>query len=211
MHKLLFLLPLLLLIGCGAQMRNLPVGEGRMQASASVGGPLVNAFGTVIPIPYAMAGATYGITDRLDAHADLHVLAAVFKFMGLTPGLTYFPKLPVDRWVPSVTADVLLFSDFTAKRAYPEITAAIAHPIGTRWVPYAGLHNTFQFSHHPVYISSLYAGTSYRMGRVNLYGELQWLALNRDNHLTPVDYHGIGEHGALSPQFGVSMDLGGKK
>lgn len=182
-----------------------------MQASASVGGPLVNAYGAVIPIPYAMAGATYGITDRLDAHADLHVLAAAFKFLGITPGLTYFPQLPTNRWVPSVTADVLFFSDFTAARAYPEISAAIAHPIGARWVPYAGLHNTFQLSHHPLYISSLYAGTSYRMGRFNLYGELQWLALNRDNHFTPVDYHGINEHGAISPQFGLTIELGGMK
>lgn len=209
MRKFLWLFPLLLLIGCGAQMRNMPVGAGRTQASASVGGPLVNAFGAVIPVPYAMAGATYGITDRVEAHADLHVLAAAYKFLGLTPGVTYFPELHLSKWVPSVTGDVLLFSDFTAVRAYPEILATISRPVGTRWVPYAGLHNTFQFSHSPLYISSICAGTSYRMGRWKLYGEMQWLALNRSNHFTPVDYHGINEHGALSPQFGVTLDLGG--
>jgi hypothetical protein len=211
MQRLLLLIPLLLLIGCGAQMRNMPVGEGQMQASASIGGPLVNAFGNVIPVPYAMAGATYGLTDRAEIHADLHVLAAAYKFLGFTPGATYFPELPLGQWVSAVTGDVLIFSDLKATRAYPEILLTMSRPIGTRWIPFAGLHNTFQFSHSPVYISSVYAGTSYRVGRWKLYGELEWLALNRDNHFTPVDYHGISEHGALSPQFGVTLDLGGKK
>jgi len=211
MRKFFLLLSLLLLSGCGAQMRNMPVGAGHVQYSASLGGPLVKFSGNVVPIPYGMAGATYGITDRLEAHADLHVLAAMYKFLGLTPGLTYFPRAALGPWVPSLTADMLVFSDLSASRAYPEIVLTVARPLGTRWVPFAGFHNTFQVTHSPSYIPSLFAGTSYRAGRLNFYGELQWLALNRDNHFTPVDYYGISRHGALSPQFGITLDTGGER
>jgi hypothetical protein len=211
MRKYFLLLPLLLLMGCGAQLRTMPVGAGHVQYNASLGGPLVKFGGNVVPIPYAMTGATYGITDRLEAHADLHVLAAMYKFLGLTPGMTYFPNVSVGNWIPSVTTDVLLFSDLTSTRAYPELLLTVAHPVGTRWIPYAGLQNTFQITHAPSYIPSVFAGTSLRAGPLNFYGELQWLSLNRNNHFTPVNYYGIGEHGALSPQFGVTLDMGGKK
>lgn len=198
----------LLLAGCGAQMRQLPLGAKNAQLNASLGGPLATAFGAVIPLPYSVIGGTYGVTDRLEVHADLHVTAAAFKFFGATPGVTWFPSLPVGRWVPSLTADALVFSDLKQTRVFPGLAATVARPLGRRWVPYAGMRHTFQTTRGPVNIPSLYAGTALRLGRAQFVGELGWLATNRDNRLNPVDYKGIAHRGALSTQLGVSLDLG---
>jgi hypothetical protein len=207
MARLLCVIPLLLLAGCGAQMRNLPVGAGRMQLNGSVGGPVVGVSGTDLPMPYALAGLTYGLSDEWDVYGDVHVLAAAFKIAGLTPGVVYFPKLRVGRWVPSVGVDALLFTDFQESRFYPEAHAALTYRANERWAPYVGFHETFQFNRQPKSIPSVYAGTSYQWGRVRLYGELQWLAADRDNRWGPVDYRGMGRKGAIAPQLGLTWVL----
>lgn len=208
MIRLLVVLPLVLLIGCGAHMRNMPIERGRTQLHASVGGPLVNAFGMTVPVPYAMGGITFGLTDRVNVYSDLHVTAAAYKFLGITPGIALFPRLPLRRCVPALNADLLIFSDFKESRVFPEVTLSAALPLDERWTPYAGLHCTMQTTKQPALIPSVYAGTSWRAGRARIFAEVQWLALNHSNHFTPVDYHGIGERGALAPQVGLSFDLG---
>lgn len=208
MRQFFCVLPLLVLLtGCGAQMRNLPVGKGNTVISTSVGGPLVYAFNATVPIPYAMAGMTHGISDRLDVFGDVHLMAAMFKFGGFTPGAVYFPDLPMSGWVPAVKADAMVFSDFNQVRIFPELTFSIAHPTASRWTPYLGFHNTFQMTKAPVYLPSVFGGASYRAGRFRIYGELQWLAMNRKNLYTPVEYQGFNNHGAIATQAGLSLDV----
>lgn len=202
---------LVMLTGCGAHLRTLPVGAGQAQVSTSVGGPLVDAFGTTIPVPYLMTGATYGLTDRVNVHADVHVLSAAYKFLGFTPGITVFPDIGSGRWIPALSADFLVFSDFEAWRLYPEFTLGIARHGRSHWTPYGGLHNTLQTTHAPRWMLSVFAGSAYVFGRMRASLELQWLAANHDNHWTPVGYHGIARRGALSPQVGLTYKLGGRK
>jgi hypothetical protein len=196
-----------LLIGCGAQMRTMPVGAQRMQANASIGGPMVNAFGTTIPIPYGIVGATYGVSNSTEVFLDFHATAAAFKFLGITPGVVYFPRLHGGRMVPAIGADALIFSDFNASRLYPELVTSVAYRLSKRWIPYAALRHTFQTAHTPHYIPSAMAGTALRSGNMQYFVELQWLTLDRDNRWNPVDYHGVSHRGALSLQFGAVYDL----
>jgi hypothetical protein len=208
MSRMIWVLPLLLLItGCGAQMRNLPVGKGRTVVNTSVGGPLVNVMGATLPVPYMMVGATHGLGNRLDIYGDLHVLAAMFRFAGFTPGLVYYPPFPVPGLVPSINVDALTFSDLNRVRIFPELTVACAMPSASRWTPYLGFHGTFQTTKQPVFLPSLFGGASYRAGRFRIYGELEWLAINRRNIYTPVEYQGISRRGAIGTQLGISMDL----
>jgi hypothetical protein len=209
MVRLLWVFPLVMLLsGCGAQLHNLPVGKGNTVLTGSVGGPLVKVYGQTLPVPYALVGVTHGLSNRVDLHGDLHLMAAMFKFAGFTPGIAYFPPLRLGPLVPSVDADMLMFSDFNQTRVFPEVTVAVATSSGSRWSTYAGLHSTFQTTKEPVFLPSVFAGTSFRAGRVRLFGELQWLALNRSNRLMPVNWGGISHHGALAPQFGMTFDLG---
>jgi hypothetical protein len=207
----ILLLLVSLLVGCGAQMRNLPVGAQKMQMSASIGGPMVDAFGRTVPIPYGIAGATYGISNEIEAYIDYHVTASAFKFLGATPGVVYFPSLRWGRFVPALGADALIFSDINATRVYPEIVTSTAYRLSNRWTPYIALRHTFQEGSAPHYIPSAMAGTSYRNGRMQYFIELQWLALDRDNRWNPVEYHGISNRGAMSLQFGATIDLPVKK
>lgn len=199
-----------MLTGCGAHLRTLPTGAGQVQANASIGGPLVDAFGTTIPVPYLMTGATYGLTNRISVHGDLHVTSAAYKFFGFTPGITVFPGVEFWSWTPSFGADVLVFSDLRDCRLYPEFTLAAARRSAGRWTHYGGLHNTLQTADSPRYLVSVFAGTSCRVGRLRSYIELQWLAANQDNRWTPVGYHGLARRGALAPQVGLTWELGGR-
>jgi hypothetical protein len=188
-------------------MRNLPVGAQKMQVNASIGGPMVDAFGTTIPIPYGLVGATYGISNSTEAYLDFHATAAVFKFLGVTPGVVYFPSVHWGRMVPALGADALILSDFDAARLYPELVTSAAYRLNGRWTPYVAFRHTFQLSSIPHYIPSAMAGTSFRRGNMQYFFELQWLSLDRDNRWTPVDYHGVSHRGALSLQLGATLDL----
>jgi hypothetical protein len=206
-RALVLLLMIPFLAGCGVQMRTLPVGEHNLQMNASVGGPMIKAFGGTVPIPYAMAGATYGISNYFEVYGDLHVLAAMYKVAGFTPGITYFP-LPRGSWVPSLGVDALMFSDFAEQRIYPEFTIAMAHRTISLWTPYYGLHGTLQTHREPHFIPSLFGGTAYHRGRASFYAELDWLAFDRSNQFSPVNYSAAGKFGALAPQIGFSIDWG---
>lgn len=206
------LIPLVgLFAGCGAQMRNMPVGTQKMQVSASIGGPMVDAFGRTVPIPYGLIGATYGISNEMETYIDYHVTATVFKFLGVTPGVVYFPSFHYGRLVPALGFDALIFSDIKATRVYPELVTSSAYRLSERWTPYIALRHTFQEGPAPHYIPSAMAGTSCRSGRMQYFIELQWLALDHDNRWNPVEYHGISNRGAMSLQFGATLDLPIKK
>jgi hypothetical protein len=200
-----------LMLGCGAQMRNLPVGSRAMQVNTSIGGPLVDAFGRTVPIPYGLVGSTYGISSNTEVYLDLHVTALAFKFLGITPGAVYFPSLRWGKFVPAIGADALVFSDFSASRLYPELVTSTAYRLNETWTPYVALRHTFQMIHAPHYSPSAMVGTSYRRGNMQYFGELQWLALDRDNRWNPVEYHGISNRGAISLQFGATLDLPARK
>jgi hypothetical protein len=192
-------------------MRNMPVGAQKMQVNASIGGPVIDAFDMTVPIPYGIVGATYGISNSTEVYLDFHAAAAAFKFLGVTPGVVYFPSMHWGRIVPAVSVDAIILSDFNAARLYPELVTSAAYRLNGRWTPYVAFRHTFQLSSIPHYIPSAMVGTSFRSGSMQYFAELQWLALARDNRWTPVDYHGISHRGALSLQLGATLDLPPRK
>lgn len=193
--------------GCGAQMRNVPIGTKNAQVSASIGGPIVDAFDMTVPLPYGMIGATYGLSDRAEIFIDFHATAAAFQFVGATPGAAYFPALKWSALVPGIGVDALVFSNLHESRVYPECTTSLAYPLRENWTPYFALRHTFQTGDRPNYIPSAMAGTSLRQGNRQYFLELQWLSFDQDNRWNPVDYHGISQRGALSLQMGFTLDI----
>ena len=60
----------ILFVGCAAHTNLTPLGEGRLAPHVGIGGPIVEAFDTHIPVPYLMAGADYGIRDNVNLNGS---------------------------------------------------------------------------------------------------------------------------------------------
>jgi hypothetical protein len=199
----------MLLGGCGPRMRTLPVGEGNVQIHSSLGGPVISLRGRTIPIPYGMAGVTYGLSDRVDLYSDVHVASAVFKTLGWTPGVAWFPNTGRSSWQPGLGANLLVFSDFHEHRVFPQVITSLAVRDNPHAAPYAGMIHTLQANHKPEYIPSLFAGISFPGKRTRLVFEVQALALNFRRDEDAPDYMTFHQHGALSFQVGYSIQIAG--
>lgn len=206
---LLLLLPILLLLGCGPQMRTLPVGEGNVQIHTSLGGPFVSAKGPVFPIPYGMAGATYGLNDHINLYADFHAVTAVFKFLGLTPGFVWYPASKHAQWQPALGANALVFSDFHETRIYPEIVTTLTYNGDPAVKPFFGCVQTFQTDADPKSLQSIVGGLAFPWRHNLLVIEIQALALNFHRDEDALSYLTFKDYGALSLQIGYGLTIGG--
>ena len=72
-----------LLAGCAAQTNITPIGQGELNGHASFGGPIIEAFGTRIPIPYFTAGATCGLSNQINLGGNLHLLPLAYELFGM--------------------------------------------------------------------------------------------------------------------------------
>ena len=93
LFSILVWLPLIILIGCAAHNDLEPIGKGNLSANFSIGGPIVKAFGTNIPIPYATVGANYGLNNKFDLNGNLHLLSIPYKIFGFDFGSTWYPSI----------------------------------------------------------------------------------------------------------------------
>lgn len=208
----LFTLLLLLAVigGCGPQMRMLPVGDNNLSVQTSIGGPMISVRGPAIPVPYAMVGATYGLTDHLNVHSDLHVTSAVFKFLGLTPGISWFPARSEARWQPSLSFTALAFSDFKDTRIYPELITTLANRQSHEVIPFFGVVHTFQTDSKPEYLPSAFVGMAFPYKQSRFVIEFQALALNFQRDKEAPYYMTLTDRrGAVGVQFGYSLAFGG--
>ena len=67
------------------------MGKGNIDANISIGGPFIPITDTKIPSPYATIGANYGMTDRINLDANLHITSLFYQVAGLDFGATFFP------------------------------------------------------------------------------------------------------------------------
>lgn len=224
---LLLLLPTaaLLLPACSAHMQLEPVGKGRVATNASIGGPIVEAFGTHIPVPYAMAGGSYGLSHDVDLAGSLHLLSLAYSVAGLDVGATWYP-LVGRRWTPDDGADpgpyvgiggkLMMLASFKEGvedrfRIYPILSSSIAWDLGSGKI-YGGIDATisltdldFDLEAPSVRLSPLigYRWDFGRRARVRLYTELKWQAANVASDRVSAEYTGIAGYGALAPLVGI--------
>lgn len=85
MKRLVGTLCALWCVGCMAARNVRPVGEGRMSAGLSVGGPMFTNLGGAIPTPLMTAYGRYGVNDTtdLDFGLSLPIVAAVGVDVGM--------------------------------------------------------------------------------------------------------------------------------
>lgn len=201
----------LILSGCAAHTTLEPLPVGKLSPHASVGGPVVAAFGAMVPIPYLTAGADYGLAPRLMLGGNAHLLPLAYGIVGVDAALAWFPW-DGDGLRPTVgvEARVLAFSSFKAQVddrfiAYPVFSASAAWRIRGALL-YAGAHLAGPVP-RPEYdpsperlIWSPFVGYRWTLGeRYALLTELKWHGANIRTDQVAVSYLHPGGRGALTP------------
>ena len=214
-----FYLSILLFWGCAAHTNLHPVGKGNKTAHFSIGGPIVKAFGTSIPVPYATVGLDKGLTRTMDINSHLHLLSLVYQVAGLDIGATWFPVLndglvPTLGFQPGLLVYSSLKSDVESRfRIYPTFSGSAAWRVGSGLV-YSGFDMVAPFSDMDYdenasnIIFSPFLGYKWKLGtRYFLYTELKWNGANIESHQLAPDYLPISNYGAVSTLFSIERSF----
>ncbi|NUN70143.1 MAG: hypothetical protein HUU02_10580 [Bacteroidetes bacterium] len=199
-RRLLILLPLSILIGCGVTqpIRTIPAGE--VHLTGSFGGGIIPFGGIAIPVPYLTAGAQYGYSDAFTVFGNGHLTAALFKDVGLDLGGAY-RAVRQEGIVPELTlaGRGYFFWDAvrgSTTRLYPSLSAAASYQLSERSLLYFGTEGLYQQSTSDLFLAP-FAGYTFPVHeRWVLQLETKWLAANKDMR------HGIFEGAASVGGYG---------
>ena len=221
--KILFLtsvsFSLILLIGCAAHTDLEPVGKGNLSANFSIGGPIVKAFGTRIPIPYATAGVDYGLDDKFDLNGDIHLFSLPYKIFGFDFGSTWFPylnngKFPTIGIQPRLLTLISLKSNVDERlKIYPIISSSAAWKI-KKGLIYIGTDITIPLS-SPDYddeavntVISPFWGYRWSIGKHTfIFTEIKWHGANVRTDQLAVEYLPVKNYGAISTLFSIQRSF----
>jgi hypothetical protein len=196
-------------LGCGHVSPVRPTPQHELHLEADFGGP-VASWGFPFPAPHATVGASYGLTDRLDAKVHLQMTPLLAGVAGVDVGSTYLvfqehPPLPA----LSVTGRLYGFTDFVNSAAYAEATATASYLIRERLLPYVSFTAFGQFAGGRVILSPS-AGALYWFDRVGLQAEVRWYQPGVPTERAVVPWVGPGGQGALGFVLGVRWRLEGE-
>ncbi|MBN1349750.1 hypothetical protein JXJ21_10105 [candidate division KSB1 bacterium] len=213
--QFVFLLCILLLLACAAQTNLQPLGKSNLSANMSLGGPIVSAFGTRIPIPYATVGTNYGLTDQINMNANLHLMSLGYRIFGADIGASWFPVLNQGAMpVIGIQPRLLLFSSLKKDvdsrfRGYPLITNTYGWQLGSGLI-YSGFDLTIPLTltdyddEAASTIISPFAGYRWQLGqRTGLLTEVKWHGANMRSTQLAVEYLPIANYGAITTLISI--------
>lgn len=182
MGAILLLCNLGLLMGCGAGAPVRVLKDEQVALQASLGGPIVPASVPTVLVPYLTAGASYGLTESVTLHGNLHATMSTFLVAGLDVGAST-RILAQDGAVPELTAGVraLMFTDFgswSTSRFYPDVHLNASWEVWDRALLYAGTHVTFQLDPGATFVSPMLGLQFPLSSTFSLQTELIWQAAN---------------------------------
>ncbi|HEX2869320.1 MAG TPA: hypothetical protein VHO03_19915 [Ignavibacteriales bacterium] len=210
---------LLLFAGCAAHTNIEPLGRGNMNANLSLGGPVVAAFNTHIPIPYATLGAAYGLKDDINIDASFHLTSLPYRILGMDLGAAYFPVVN-NGFIPTVGIHPGVLAFFSMKpdvesrmRLYPSGSASAAWHLGSDMV-YSGFDYTLPLTtpdydtDAPRFVLSPFLGYRTDLGKdFRLTTELKWQGANVRTNQLAADYTKLGGHGAVAILFVIERSF----
>ncbi|WP_235299560.1 hypothetical protein [Portibacter marinus] len=101
-----------------------PLEKEEWAVGVNAGGPLINFFNTILPIPFSSVYAGYGVNDRLTVHAGLHTTSLIFKNLQIDAGGTYLLSNQKGKW-PGISVNGTLNGIVDLKqfnhRLYPSL------------------------------------------------------------------------------------------
>lgn len=203
------------LTGCAAHTGIEPLPAGRLAPHVSFGGPIVEAFGSRVPIPYLAAGANYGLGHGLNLGANLHLLPLAYGVAGADAAVAWFPTRHRG-WRPtlSLEARFLAFASMRGEAAerflaYPVFSASAAWGAGAGLL-YGGSNLALPLAPQDFdpdatrLIASPFVGYRWSLGeRYALLTELKWHGVNVQTDQLAVSYLHPGGRGALTPLFAL--------
>ncbi|MBN1783044.1 hypothetical protein JW948_18055 [bacterium] len=200
----------LLLCSCAAHHSLHPEGKGNWSGNMSVGGPVIEVFGTRIPVPYLTMGATYGWKDRINLTGDLHLFPLAYQIAGLDAGAAWFlceqdgckPVLGLQGRIMMLAS---LKKDVPERvKLFPIFTPTTAWQV-KRGMLYTGLDTAIPLSspdydkEAPAVLLSPFFGYRWTMKPdLLLYTELKWQCANLPSDKLAVNYLPVAGHGAMS-------------
>lgn len=212
-------LSFILIIGCAAHTDIEPIGKDNLSANFSVEGPIVNAFGTKIPVPYTTVGVDYGLNDKFDINGDFHLLSLPFKILGFDLGSTWFPcsnqgKLPTIGIQTRLLTLISLKSHVDKRlKIYPIISNSASWKINKGLI-YIGSDITIPFSLSDYdenavnTIFSPFLGYRWSIGKSTyIFTEIKWHGANVRTDQLAVEYLPINNYGALTTLFSIQRSF----
>ncbi len=210
---------LVFLTGCAAQTSLEPLGKGNTRTNVGLGGPIIEIFGTHLPVPYLTAGVATGLSDRVNGSATLHLLPFAYELAGLDLSATWFPILQ-EGWRPTLGLQgrVMGFASLRSGigdrfRAYPIVTPTFAWRKGSRLFYGGGdlvLPMTLpDYDNRSVkaIVSPLF-GVKWRLGsNLWLSTELKWQGANARSDQLAVKYVPLAGHGAITTLAALEWGL----
>ncbi|HVE86578.1 MAG TPA: hypothetical protein VND93_27160 [Myxococcales bacterium] len=180
-----------------------------MEASFELGGPFGQVEGYNLPLPLATAGASYGLSDRADAFASVHLTPAVFGVLGLDAGgdflllpeLGPFPAL-------NLTGRAYLFTDFRSARPYVEADLTASRLFNERFLTYFSVASMVQFAGGPPLLGIGF-GEEVELGRWGLQLEVRWYEPGYNTVDLPTHWWNIWGTGSFGMMLGVRRRFGG--
>jgi len=204
-----------LALGCGAHTSLEPLGQGRLSPNLSVGGPIVEAFGTHIPIPYLLAGADYGLSDDVNLSGGVHLLPLAYGIVGADVGATWFP-VRNSGWRPTLGVGPRLYAFASVREGVDERAMVLPTLSGSAaWAAGRGMAYTGADVAVPLTRSeydedaarvllSPFVGYRWDVGRrYALLAELKWHGANVGTGDVATNYAAVGERGALAPLLAI--------
>lgn len=194
---------------CGHATKVRPTPPGQLEASVEFGGPLGQVEGFTIPLPLATAGASYGLTDRADAFANLHLTPAVFGVLGVDAGGDFMPLLDDGPWPAlNLTGRGYLFSDLRAASLYVELDATLSKRLAGHFVTYASAQSLLQFAGgSPLF--GLALGESFDLDPWSFQLEARWYEPGYDTADLPTRWWSVGGTGGFGVMLAVRRRFGG--
>ncbi|MFH0882235.1 MAG: hypothetical protein V2A56_04545 [bacterium] len=210
---------LLIFTGCAAQTSLEPLGKGNTHANVGFGGPIIEVFGTHLPVPYLTAGVVTGVSERVNGAATLHLLPLAYEVAGLDLSTSWFPILQEQR-KPTIGLQARLMGFVSLRsgigdrfRIYPMVTPTLAWRKGSR-LYYGGSDLVLPMT-LPDYdsqsvkaIFSPFLGVKWRLGsNLWLSTEMKWQGANAQSDQLAVKYLPVAGHGAISTLVALEWGL----
>jgi hypothetical protein len=208
------ILLIIVAMSCAPVRTVVPLEKGETHVSASLGGPLIEFSGLVIPVPLTSVNVSHGVKENFTLNGALHTTSMLFgvihlevsttislhKFKSETSGITatggyYFM---IDTWEGK-------------SRLYPTIDMNIYKQYGDKnHLMYGSLTLLYDWSQKKsgkfsdVIIPSFTFGHTWKREKMNYTLELKYLSFLKNNMNIVVDYVSPINKGAFGIQFGVT-------